>query len=193
MTDRATLVERDVDVIARTFYEWGIGRGNDFGWDEAPTSIRDRCYHAADAAMRGIALLESSIIPKDGLREQAIIEAKKLCLQVRSDLSTAHAEICKLQGLDPSTYSWPDWTPQANTLRWIADKLIPLFDAALSSTAPIVDGDAVEKVAKALWGRLYNNPPLEWPGLAHPDAACIVADAKAAIAALSPIVDGDEG
>lgn len=38
--------------------------------------------------------------------------------QHRVDLSSAHAEICKLQGLDPETNTWPDWTPQANTLRW---------------------------------------------------------------------------
>ena len=38
--------------------------------------------------------------------------------QAESDMTTAHAEICKLQGLDPTTHSWPDWSPQANTLRW---------------------------------------------------------------------------
>jgi hypothetical protein len=38
--------------------------------------------------------------------------------QTESDLASAHAEICKLQGLDPATHSWPEWTPQANTLRW---------------------------------------------------------------------------
>lgn len=42
-----------------------------------------------------------------------------LAHQVESDLSSAHAEICNLQGLDPATHSWPDWTPQANTLRWV--------------------------------------------------------------------------
>lgn len=38
--------------------------------------------------------------------------------QVEIDLKTAHAEICKLQGDDPAKHSWPEWSPQANTLRW---------------------------------------------------------------------------
>lgn len=41
--------------------------------------------------------------------------------QAESDLAAAHAEICKLQGLDPATHSWPDWSSPANTLRWFAD------------------------------------------------------------------------
>ena len=49
--------------------------------------------------------------------------------QVESDLAGAHAEICKLQDLDPATHSWPDWTPQANTLRWI-DAMRSKFDIA---------------------------------------------------------------
>jgi len=42
--------------------------------------------------------------------------------QFESDLKSAHAEICKLQGLDPATHTWPEWSPQANSLRWI-DKI----------------------------------------------------------------------
>jgi hypothetical protein len=38
--------------------------------------------------------------------------------QAEIDLAGAHKEICKLQGLDPATHSWPAWTPQANSLRW---------------------------------------------------------------------------
>jgi hypothetical protein len=40
--------------------------------------------------------------------------------QAETDLKSAHAEICKLQGVDPATASWPDWTPQANSMRWFA-------------------------------------------------------------------------
>lgn len=40
--------------------------------------------------------------------------------QTEADLASAHAEICVLQGLEPSTHSWPEWSPQANTLRWFA-------------------------------------------------------------------------
>lgn len=38
--------------------------------------------------------------------------------QADSDLKSAHAEICKLQNLDPATHDWPDWSPQANSRRW---------------------------------------------------------------------------
>lgn len=40
--------------------------------------------------------------------------------QTESDLKSAHEVICRLQGADPSKTTWPDWSPQANTLRWIA-------------------------------------------------------------------------
>lgn len=40
--------------------------------------------------------------------------------QTEADLASAHAEICRLQGLEPSKHSWPEWSPQANTLRWFA-------------------------------------------------------------------------
>lgn len=40
--------------------------------------------------------------------------------QTEADLKSAHAEICKAQGIDPADHDWPAWTTQANTLRWIA-------------------------------------------------------------------------
>lgn len=40
--------------------------------------------------------------------------------QVERDFKSAHAEIVRLQGGDPSKYEWPEWSPQANTLRWFA-------------------------------------------------------------------------
>jgi len=38
--------------------------------------------------------------------------------QADKDLKSAHAEICKLQGLDPAKHDWPQWSPQANSIRW---------------------------------------------------------------------------
>ena len=38
--------------------------------------------------------------------------------QLETDLKGAHAEIVKLQGGDPEKYTWPEWSPQANSLRW---------------------------------------------------------------------------
>lgn len=41
--------------------------------------------------------------------------------QAESDLSSAHHEICKLQGLDPEKHDWPEWSSPANTVRWFAE------------------------------------------------------------------------
>jgi hypothetical protein len=47
-------------------------------------------------------------------------EALKLLMaQTENDLAAAHAEICNLAGLDPKSRTWPQWSSQANTLRWI--------------------------------------------------------------------------
>ena len=53
--------------------------------------------------------------------------ARRLATQVRNDLASAHAEICKLQGIDPARHSWPDWSPQANTLRWLMKHDVEFF------------------------------------------------------------------
>jgi hypothetical protein len=63
---------------------------------------------------------------------EALREARRLCDQVPIDLSSAHAEICKLQKIDPAKHTWPDWTSQANTLRWIEGKLIQQIDDVLA-------------------------------------------------------------
>lgn len=41
--------------------------------------------------------------------------------QTEADLASAHAEICKLQGLDPTKHTWPEWSSPANTLRWFQE------------------------------------------------------------------------
>lgn len=38
--------------------------------------------------------------------------------QAETDLAAAHAEICKLQGIDPGASAWPTWSAPGNTLRW---------------------------------------------------------------------------
>jgi len=48
--------------------------------------------------------------------ERAVLHA--VMHQAESDLKSAHAEICKLQNLDPAKHQWPEWSPQANSLRW---------------------------------------------------------------------------
>lgn len=34
------------------------------------------------------------------------------------DINQAHDELMKAQGTDPTKHDWPEWTPQANTIRW---------------------------------------------------------------------------
>jgi len=46
--------------------------------------------------------------------------AAALARQVQTDLASAHEEICRLQGIDPATHSWPAWSPQRHTLDWCA-------------------------------------------------------------------------
>ena len=44
--------------------------------------------------------------------------------QLCRDLNQAHDEIMKLQGVEcPQIYDWPEWTPQANSIR-DAEKLL---------------------------------------------------------------------
>lgn len=50
--------------------------------------------------------------------------AKELCpliAQLCRDLNEAHNEILRQQGVPESDYGkfdWPEWTPQANSIRW---------------------------------------------------------------------------
>ena len=53
------------------------------------------------------------IIPKTERETLSVVMS-----QAENDLASAHAEICKLQNMDPAKHRWPDWTPQANSLRW---------------------------------------------------------------------------
>ena len=48
--------------------------------------------------------------------ERAVLHA--VMYQADCDLKSAHAEICKLQGLDPAKHTWPAWSPQAHSLSW---------------------------------------------------------------------------
>lgn len=44
--------------------------------------------------------------------------------QLVRDLNGAHDEIVRLHGCkDPQNYDWPEWTPQANSIRW-AERLL---------------------------------------------------------------------
>ena len=53
-------------------------------------------------------------------------ECERALEQACRDLQQAHDEVLRAQGCaeaDFVRYSWPAWTPQANTIRW-AEKLL---------------------------------------------------------------------
>ena len=57
-----------------------------------------------------------------------IIKGWKLILlllieQLCVDLNSAHDELCKLQGIEPTEYDWPEWSTCANSIR-AAEKLL---------------------------------------------------------------------
>jgi hypothetical protein len=87
--------------------------------------------HSGDCAVESTGNCDCGVYEVSESRA-ALLAARSFCGQVKVDLASAHAEICKLQGLDPAAYSWPEWSPQANTMRWIDEKLIPQIDEALS-------------------------------------------------------------
>ena len=60
-------------------------------------------------------------------------ELIRLAHQTKTDLISAHGEICKLQGMDPVSHSWPAWSSPAHTIAW-CDRIL---DAA---SDPIPDG-----------------------------------------------------
>lgn len=61
-------------------------------------------------------------------------ELIELARQTKTDLASAHVEICKLQGLDPATHSWPTWSSPAHTIAW-CDRILNAADAlSLSGT-----------------------------------------------------------
>lgn len=52
------------------------------------------------------------------------MEEHQLIEQLCRDLNNAHNEIIKLQSQDdPAGFDWPEWTPQANSIRW-AERLL---------------------------------------------------------------------
>lgn len=52
------------------------------------------------------------------IHEDPRVVLSEVMAQAETDMKSAHEAICKLQGLDPATQDWPDWSPQANSRRW---------------------------------------------------------------------------
>ena len=72
--------------------------------------------------------------------------------QVRADFAAAHGEICKLQGLDPNTHTWPEWSSIANTLRWFDElSAAPVGPVAVSDEPAWPPEDAYCKRCGQHW------------------------------------------
>jgi hypothetical protein len=97
---------------------------------------KDQGNQILDAIRNGRKALSLPAPSPDAARNAGLEEALRLCDQVESDLKSAHEQICKLQNLDPATNSWPDWSPQANTLRWLPAVREKLTRALSSAPAP---------------------------------------------------------
>ena len=47
------------------------------------------------------------------------VPERDMLVQACADLNQAHDELMKARGLDPASHDWPEWTPQANIIRWV--------------------------------------------------------------------------
>jgi hypothetical protein len=98
----------------------------------AATTRQKVTDHLLEVELSENALLRAQVEP---MRETLV----SVMRQSETDLKAAHAEICKLQGIDPATHDWPAWSSPANTLRWF-DELRKRFgfgeDAAIALTTP---------------------------------------------------------
>ena len=95
---------RLAEKLAQMIVEWVEGsKGGD--WKTGLPNIIQRRIDRLDGNAHG---------STDALRS-ALADAMT---QAELDLTSAHAEICKLQGLDPDKHDWPAWSAPANTFRW---------------------------------------------------------------------------
>ncbi|HKR17671.1 hypothetical protein [Rhizorhapis sp.] len=80
---------------------------------------------------------------------EALRLAESLCAQVKIDLAAAHEQICKLQGLDPETHAWPEWSSPANTMRWVDEIILPAIKQHVTHPTPTeLPGDALRATFK---------------------------------------------
>jgi Lar family restriction alleviation protein len=98
----------------------------------------------------------------------------RMIAQYRVDLGSAHSEICKLNKLDPATHTWPDWTPQANTLRWfdqIEAALTPAGEGLMPE--PLMQDDVVELLPCPFCGGKATCSPADDSGEVVYAVACL--------------------
>jgi len=113
-------LEEKTDAIAKSH---GCDRGTfTVCWGEYEDGLVCRCK---EEARKALALNPTPRpVAKSRREEDMFIPATEretlrvVMEQAQSDLKSAHAEIVKLQGGDPDKHDWPEWSPQANTLRW---------------------------------------------------------------------------
>lgn len=95
-----------------------------------------RAHLAFAAAIRALGPAPSPEVPVITPNADLL---RRVMAQVESDFASAHASICMLQGVNPATRTWPEWSPQANTLRWfeqIRQRIAPSPEAAALPAMP---------------------------------------------------------
>lgn len=81
------------------------------------------------------------LFPAPTVSGDTVTVPKALLDQFKNDLASAHAEIMKLQGADPANFTWPEWSPQANTLRWIDQIIASTYPAPTRAVSEITIPD----------------------------------------------------
>lgn len=86
----------------------------------------------------------------DGAVEALTSEMRLLLEQVKQDFAAAHAEIARLQGLDPATVMWPAWSSVRHTLDWIETVLeeSALSSPALPGVGGVADKEETERILR---------------------------------------------
>lgn len=73
-------------------------------------------------------------------KDRIINDQLALTEQLVRDLNSAHDEIMTLQGLDPKTHDWPEWTTQANSIR-AAERMLMKRLAKTDAWTEFPDGE----------------------------------------------------
>lgn len=106
-------VEQACEVVQPVAWQWGCAGT----WYTVESHEVENPEQYARSLSHQVRAIYTTPQPAPGFAEGLL---RSVMDQVESDLKSAHAEICKLQGLDPATHDWPEWSPQATTLRWFA-------------------------------------------------------------------------
>lgn len=133
------VVGHEVSTAIRRFspesYQWATSVTDPGGWTTfrvgASPSLDDAMLATTKVTMDALGYdpelsapdLTLEIIPDPPQPEDRISELESLVGQLCNDLNQAHNALILSQGGDPARHDWPEWSPQANSIRWAEDLL----------------------------------------------------------------------